>query len=346
MALMKAATMLLFIATTAERAQATTNFLQAETTIPAFHSHCAGAFNVIRGHRTLRHFNTHFSSAFRVGQPHDAFFMLDARRDNDIEDTLQVRKEKLEAIRRKTSTTTAPQRTTTTTPGADRFVFPVAAFVHNNNNNDDDDETSRAPTIIRLGIEPGPLIGGPSWLPVHVKVVLRRQQQAAATDREQGNNGEMTAVAATATASFATPRTSTSSSSSSSLPSFAWDFVPIRARDEETLKEIMQLRSVPGKIRFFSSGRRVDNPEQLLLSKLASSAPAVPVSKNAPAPSNNDLQSENLLQPLYQWAKHAQTFCDGYTDRDLHVIFNNCWTFAFQLCVHLLLLDKQQQQQQ
>lgn len=315
------AILLLFIATTLERAQATNSLLQAKTTkIPAFHFRCTGTFSNTHSSRSTPH-STHYAAGLsrcrhrrrrQQRGPHDALlFAMDARGDGDDDDdtanTITNKEVGQEQLR---------TRSTRTLQKQDRFVLPVAEFI--GHNNDKDEKT----TIIRLGIESGPLIGGPPWLPLHAKVVLQQR------DSTRNSGGETT--------------TTTVISSSSSLPSFAWDFVPVRARDEETFKEIMQLRSVPGKIRFFASGQRVDDPEQLLSSSSSSFASVVVVQEASSKSSAAKAEKNDDLLLLYQWANHAQTFCNGYTNRDLHFIFNNCWTFALQLCVHLLLLDKQQ----
>lgn len=102
--------------------------------------------------------------------------------------------------------------------------------------------------MIRL--EMHPLLGGPSWLPVHVKVVV----------------GEVN----------------------------RYDFVPQNATSPETLKKLLSLQDVPADARSFLSD-----------------------------------QCDDL------YSRRANRFCQEYS-KDLHLITNNCWTFAFELVQFLV----------
>lgn len=62
-----------------------------------------------------------------------------------------------------------------------------------------------------IRLQPLPLIGGPSWFPLHVKLILRNSN----------TNDEY----------------------------YAWDFVPLNATDKQVLKKLTTLQSVPGQIR-------------------------------------------------------------------------------------------------
>lgn len=112
--------------------------------------------------------------------------------------------------------------------------------------------------IDALQLKMEPLIGGPSWLPLHVQVVLD------GTDK--------------------------------------WDFVPQNATNPTTLKSLIMLKSVPGEIRYF--------------------------------PARND-QNDNNNNDAIRMTRQAQAFVDSYTNRDLQLIQNNCWTFALLLYWHL-----------
>lgn len=107
-----------------------------------------------------------------------------------------------------------------------------------------------------LQLKLAPLIGGPSWLPLHVKVVVE--------------------------------------------DSHTWDFVPLNATSPSTLQSLLRLQSVPGEIRHYRQGRDTT---------AAASSPRI---------------------------QRAQAFVDAYTNRDLNLIQNNCWTFALMLYWHLL----------
>ena len=117
-----------------------------------------------------------------------------------------------------------------------------------------------APSLCEaLQLKLAPLIGGPSWLPVHVKVVVEEDH--------------------------------------------TWDFVPLNATSPETLQSLISLRSVPGEIRYYRQGGNA-------------------------ATTTGSTSSPRI--------RSAQKFVDTYTDRDLNLIQNNCWTFALLLCWHLL----------
>ena len=112
-----------------------------------------------------------------------------------------------------------------------------------------------------LQLKLAPLIGGPSWLPLHVKVVVDSDN--------------------------------------------SWDFVPLNATSPDTLKSLLLLQSVPGEIRHFQTSASPD---------------------------------ENADSSL--GAQRAKDFVDSYTNRDLHLIQNNCWTFALLLYWHVFQSDK------
>jgi hypothetical protein len=115
-----------------------------------------------------------------------------------------------------------------------------------------------------VGLQLSPLIGGPGWLPVHVKVVLETEGCE-----------------------------------------HKWDFVPLKPSDPTTLSKLVKLQAVPGEIRYFVS----PTDEKSGMDDLA---PGV-------------TPTEEPVVGL------AREFCELYPDRNLNVVTNNCWTFAFQL---------------
>lgn len=122
-----------------------------------------------------------------------------------------------------------------------------------------------------LALEATPLIGGPSWLPLHVKVVLT---------------------------------TETSSR-------YEWDFIPVKARDPATLNRILKLQYVPGLVRTKFNRQKPDWKTKLDALTLSA-------------------ESKDLVEL-------ATAFSSSYDASRLHLITNNCWTFALQLYVKLLL---------
>ena len=86
-------------------------------------------------------------------------------------------------------------------------VFRQPLLLASDHNDGDNDSRSSY-----LGLQLSPLIGGPDWLTIHVKVVLETR------------NGEQ----------------------------HKWDFVPSRPSDPDTLRRLLLLQQVPGDIRYFA----------------------------------------------------------------------------------------------
>ena len=74
-----------------------------------------------------------------------------------------------------------------------------------------------------LGLETAPLIGGPSWLQLHVKVVLSFDDG----DAVQSSDGSRC---------------------------YKFDFVPLEPTDAATMGRLLRFQSVPAELRYFPSG--------------------------------------------------------------------------------------------
>jgi hypothetical protein len=118
------------------------------------------------------------------------------------------------------------------------------------------------PVADSIRLETAPLIGGPSWLPVHVKVVV-----------DEFN---------------------------------VFDYVPRNATATETLQNLLSLQAVPAEAR----------------AKISSNTATAAASETTTT----------------VYSTRAFQFCEDYT-KDLHLIENNCWTFAFDL-VRFILWDE------
>ena len=89
-----------------------------------------------------------------------------------------------------------------------------------------------------------------------------------------------------------------------------FDFVPLNATEPETLQKLLQFQPVPGQIRYFDKrGRRSSR------------------SVGDGGGDDDDDVDEKIIDKV---RRIQQDFCEPY-DTDLHLISNNCWTFAFQL---------------
>ena len=105
----------------------------------------------------------------------------------------------------------------------------------------------------RVAIQTAPLIEGPSWLPVHCKVIVD--------------------------------------------DSHVFDFIPLNAASKETLQKLVTLQAVPATVR---------------------------IMKKSGEPEANKRDNDE------PYVERAIKFCEEY-DRDLHLLSNNCWSFAFDL---------------
>jgi hypothetical protein len=125
-----------------------------------------------------------------------------------------------------------------------------------------------------VGVQVTPLIGGPGWLPVHVKVVLETEGCE-----------------------------------------HKWDFVPLKPSEPATLSQLVQFQAVPGEIRYLVSPMMdMDN----------NNAKEIDM--------DNDLVPSSAVTSTEEPAVGlAQEFCELYPDRNMHLVTNNCWTFAFHL---------------
>lgn len=124
-------------------------------------------------------------------------------------------------------------------------------------------------TVRALQLQVKPLIGGPSWLPLHVSCVVEDNHK--------------------------------------------WDFIPLNATSSRTLQSLLSLQSVPGEIRYHTTTTTTTN--------------------------NHNNNNNKSLLPHNDKKVHqaAHQFVQNYNNRNLHLITNNCWTFALMLYWHLLI---------
>jgi hypothetical protein len=148
---------------------------------------------------------------------------------------------------------------------------------------------------IVIRLQPSPLFGGPKWLQVHVKVVLYILDTTAASSSSIGDHDDET--------------------------QHLWDFVPKNATRPETLAELLSLRAVPGQVRYQCRPRRPPG-------RIIGSAETIDESNN------NVVGGQETATAADELVARANEFCATYST-DLHLLRNNCWTFAFSLCNHL-----------
>lgn len=132
------------------------------------------------------------------------------------------------------------------------------------------------PSTLPFYLETSPLIGGPSWLPLHVKVMLK---------------------------------------DSTSDQVLVFDFIPVDATEPATLQSLLSLQHVPGQVRY-------------------NNKPSSLSSSSTNDPSSTFIQTTSLSAvPLLVIT--AQEFCNDYPNTRLHLLENNCWTFALALLERL-----------
>ena len=81
----------------------------------------------------------------------------------------------------------------------------------------------------------------------------------------------------------------------------AFDFVPLNPTSKDTLRKLVSLQAVPAEARILRS-------------------------------SNDERDNEYVYR--------ARTFCERYSKR-LHLVSNNCWTFAFEI-IQYIMKEKRQ----
>ena len=114
----------------------------------------------------------------------------------------------------------------------------------------------------RVTIQPSPLIGGPSWLPVHCKIIVD--------------------------------------------DSHIFDFIPLNAASTETIRKLITLKPVPATARIIQKEKK---------NRIHDSC-------------NKRSDDDDELEKMY--VERAVQFCQEY-EQDLHLVRNNCWSFAFDL---------------
>lgn len=161
----------------------------------------------------------------------------------------------------------------------------------------------------RLFLELSPLIQGPSWLPLHVKVVLEE----------------------------ATGHTI-----------HRWDFVPLRATDSMTLQRLLTFQSVPATIRYQKvTSTKNKHDRSRVKAPLLTGFDIVLQEQNTRS-SNIDsvaattiqTKKENQREITELLLTNATKYCASYP-AELHLLRNNCWTFAIKLYQYMQMLDNQ-----
>lgn len=136
-----------------------------------------------------------------------------------------------------------------------------------------------------------PLVGGPDFLPVHVSIILKQNDPKCKNEDRK-----------------AIPIPAQEVMRKNQEVHHRFDFLPMNARDPDTLKKLVMLQPVQGQVRYTEYCNSTDD------------RPYLEVSLGA---TNDTLSLEDILM-----------FCGDYqrSKGELHLITNNCFSFALELC--------------
>lgn len=141
----------------------------------------------------------------------------------------------------------------------------------------------------RVGLYMVPLIGGPSWLPLHVKLFI---------EAEDGTRHLL-------------------------------DFVPKDASNPVVTGRLMSLQCVPGDVRYACQNSEGN------LGRQEDSRVVLHPSNDGIQRALRRLQRQGPLSAA-SIVERAVQYSASYPDRDLHLLTNNCWSFAARLYWHLI----------
>ncbi|KAL7557532.1 hypothetical protein ACA910_019314 [Epithemia clementina (nom. ined.)] len=159
-----------------------------------------------------------------------------------------------------------------------------------------------------------PLIGGPSWLPLHVRVVLTTCPNENNEEEENSNNKKQWKTGSIRDSYY-----------------YWWDFVPQNATQSSTLLQLVQGQSVPGLVRRNHSSKLWNNHHQALSSSSSSSFSGTFLEWLVQ-------QANDFCQQAYSNENYKQENAIHSRGAHLHLVTNNCWTFAVQLTWHLVVV--------
>uniref|UniRef100_A0A7R9ZN28 Uncharacterized protein n=1 Tax=Craspedostauros australis TaxID=1486917 RepID=A0A7R9ZN28_9STRA len=153
-----------------------------------------------------------------------------------------------------------------------------------------------------LRLKMKPLIGGPSWLPLHVQVVVAVDANVIVD--ESGNHGK-------------------DSNTRREVELVVVDFIPLNATSSATLQKLITLQDVPGQIRIFDY-RDGTGSQAVQISKEPSISPSASSSPTSSMIAKSHPDAMELAESVASCARE-------YSRKDLHLINHNCWTFAWNV---------------
>lgn len=196
-------------------------------------------------------------------------------------------------------------------------------------------ENDRHPRIYRsnhedyeMYLELSPIIGGPKFLPIHMTVVLEETNPKSAITERSPLNKQIP------------------------FRRHKFDFIPINATNIETMNQLLRLQSVPGEIRFKTSSQILQNDNLYFCNSLPSrqqrylqqtwiDSDEQSLEASHHGDSKLELETDTfdevgINSRIEEAIQKAQEFCLNYSSKQLHLVSNNCYTFATQLYTELL----------
>ena len=157
-----------------------------------------------------------------------------------------------------------------------------------------------------IRLKTAPLIGGPKWLPLHVKVIIVNDVAASSEDQDiQKQKKEYFS---------------------------RFDYVPLNPTSIYTLLSLISLKAVPAHARC----RIPPSFPQAIAVVEANDDNSNPADDE-----KNGEEEKQQLNILYtSRIEYAKEYCVGY-DKKLHLLSNNCWTFALDLTTYILKREKE-----
>jgi hypothetical protein len=193
-----------------------------------------------------------------------------------------------------------------------------------------------------ISLETAPLIGGPSWVPLHCRVVLQIPIEYDIADGDDDNTMEILTQK-----TYDIPTNNSAELAAPSIPrattkrQIVYDYIPQNASSTATLKRLLSLQSVPAQVRVKTKRQILDDDDDDESSAGTASISTIKHYGGCGGDDDEAIDDDNMtllrLPVLYE--HRANIFCRGYQKKDLHLLRNNCWTFAFNLIRTMLQFD-------
>ena len=177
-------------------------------------------------------------------------------------------------------------------------------------------------TRYQVSIAFSPLVGGPAFLPLHISILLLQQQP------QDGRQSKKDSLPLSL------------KNTEDELDQHRFDFLPVHARDPQVLQKLVSLQYVPGYVRCTTIMEQQDQTMIAFTDTPTSSSKNQTESLQVPTSTSkeNDASTSRPSVIVKIGTTHASIedvhrFCSAYqfSKGDLHLITNNCASFALEL---------------